>query len=78
MTGLRPELKLHQINRRLIRRNMPLPERHTIIRDLRAKLDDAAQQVGSGQRSTSSETPTSSPRTTRRRDTVAARGSAPA
>ena len=46
MTGLRTELKLQQVNRRLIRRNVPLVERHGIIRDLRANLRDAEQLIG--------------------------------
>ena len=46
MTGLRTELKLQQVNRRLIRRNVPLVERHGIVRDLRANLRDAEQPIG--------------------------------
>jgi hypothetical protein len=46
MTGLRTELTLHKVNRRLIRRNVPLNERRRIVRDLRENLREAAHVVG--------------------------------
>ncbi|HSB87992.1 MAG TPA: hypothetical protein VLD86_16885 [Ilumatobacteraceae bacterium] len=46
MSGLRTELTLHKVNKRLIRRNVPLNERRRIRRDLRENLREASDAVG--------------------------------
>jgi hypothetical protein len=46
MTSLRSEWKLHRLNRRLIRRNVPLRERRSIVHDVRVNLTDAAGDLG--------------------------------